>query len=74
MDIAPSDPLPEELSLVAASLERWPVVAGGTPTLINLSENHTFRIDGATGSRHVLRLHRPRYQSRTAIGSELAWL
>lgn len=74
MDIAPSDPLPEELSLVAGSLERWPVAAGGAPVLINLSENHTFRIDGAGGSRHVLRLHRPRYQSRTAIGSELAWL
>jgi len=74
LDIAPSDPLPEELSLVAASLERWPVAAGGTPTLINLSENHTFRIDAAGGARHVLRLHRPRYQSRTAIGSELAWL
>ncbi|MDC9824308.1 phosphotransferase [Devosia sp. ZB163] len=74
MDRAPNDPQADELSLVAASLERWPAVAGGTPVLINLSENHTFRIDGPKGAHHVLRLHRPRYQSRAAIGSELSWL
>jgi Ser/Thr protein kinase RdoA (MazF antagonist) len=62
------------LSLVTASLARWPAAMNGTPVLINLSENHTFRIDGAGGAHHVLRLHRPRYQSRTAIGSELDWL
>ncbi len=74
METFPNAPLPDELALVGESLLRWPVIAGGTPTLINLSENHTFRIDGDNSSRHVLRLHRPRYQSRTAIGSELSWL
>ena len=53
MDIAPSDPLPEELSLVAGSLERWPVADGGAPVLINLSENHTFRIDGPLSLIHI---------------------
>ncbi len=70
----PSDPLPDELALVSAALERWPMATGGTPVLINLSENHTFRIDAPDGRRYVLRLHRPRYQSRGSIGSELAWL
>jgi Ser/Thr protein kinase RdoA (MazF antagonist) len=74
MDDAQSDPLTGELSLVAAGLARWPAAAGGQPVLLNLSENHTFRIDGPDGSRHVLRLHRPRYQSRASIGSELRWL
>jgi Ser/Thr protein kinase RdoA (MazF antagonist) len=74
MDDAASTPPADEISLVVAALDRWPEAAGGTPVLINLSENHTFRIDGPDGSRHVLRLHRPRYQSRAAIGSELAWL
>jgi Ser/Thr protein kinase RdoA (MazF antagonist) len=74
MDGATSNPPADELSLVRGALERWPMAAGGQPTLINLSENHTFRIDGEGGSRHVLRLHRPRYQSRNAIGSELSWL
>ena len=74
MDGANSQPLQAELSLATESLARWAEVAGGTPVLINLSENHTFRIDGPGDARHILRLHRPHYQSRTAINSELAWL
>ena len=74
MDSAPSDPVPAELALIKQNLSRWPQTAGGEVVLINLSENHTFRIDMPDGRRFVLRLHRPRYQSRTAIGSELAWL
>jgi Ser/Thr protein kinase RdoA (MazF antagonist) len=74
LDSAQSDPTAAELTLVEASLDRWPAAAGGTAVLINLSENHTFRIDGGRGGRQVLRLHRPRYQSRAAIHSELSWL
>jgi Ser/Thr protein kinase RdoA (MazF antagonist) len=62
------------LALITENLHRWPQARGGEVTLINLSENHTFRIDVPGGQKFVLRLHRPRYQSRTAIGSELAWL
>ncbi len=74
MDSAPSDPVPAELALIKENLARWPQTVGGEAVLINLSENHTFRIDMPDGRKFVLRLHRPRYQSRTAIGSELAWL
>lgn len=74
MDSAPSDPVPAELALIKENLHRWPQAKGGEVALINLSENHTFRIDMPGGQKFVLRLHRPRYQSRTAIGSELAWL
>lgn len=55
-------------------LGRWPQVAGGRPRLINVSENHTFRVDGPGATDHVLRLHRPGYQSRRTILGELAWL
>lgn len=55
-------------------LALWNETAGGRAALINLSENHTFRIDGPGGTRHILRLHRPGYQSREAIESELAWV
>lgn len=55
-------------------LHLWPNLAGGHATLVNLSENHTFRIDGADGSKHILRLHRPGYHSLTAIKSELGWV
>lgn len=61
-------------SYVEGWLRRWGEAQGGRATLINLSENHTFRIDGPNGARHVLRLHRPGYQSRAAIESELVWI
>ncbi|WP_417581218.1 phosphotransferase enzyme family protein [Pelagibacterium sp.] len=56
------------------ALSLWPGLALGTPTLINLSENHTFRIDCVDGGKAILRVHRPRYHSRLAIESELSWM
>ena len=42
--------------------------------LINLSENATYRVDGAgDGRRYALRVHRDGYHSRQAVASELAW-
>jgi Ser/Thr protein kinase RdoA (MazF antagonist) len=44
-------------------------------TLLNISENATFRVDDPdTGERSVLRVHRPGYHSLEAIRSELAWV
>ncbi|GAA2877939.1 phosphotransferase [Streptosporangium fragile] len=44
-------------------------------TLINVSENATYRVDDpATGARSILRVHRLGYHSTPAILSELAWL
>lgn len=63
-----------ESSDVEPWLSLWDETPGGRATLINLSENHTFRVDCPDGSRHILRLHRPGYQSRAAIESELAWV
>jgi Ser/Thr protein kinase RdoA (MazF antagonist) len=67
-------PPPDDAASVAATgLGRWAETRGGRPTLINLSENHTYRVEGPGGT-HILRLHRPGYQTRPAIASELAWL
>ncbi|MCD7060806.1 phosphotransferase enzyme family protein [Pelagibacterium xiamenense] len=60
--------------LLDAALANWSGLEGSTATLINLSENHTFRIDTPTGEKYVLRVHRPDYHSRLAIESELAWM
>ena len=57
----------------AARLDLWHETRDGRATLINLSENHTFRVDAPTGPT-VLRLHRPGYQTAASIRSELAWL
>ncbi|GAA3447679.1 phosphotransferase enzyme family protein [Planomonospora venezuelensis] len=44
-------------------------------TLINVSENATFRVDDPqTGARSILRVHRLGYHPTAAIASELAWL
>ncbi|MFF3671461.1 phosphotransferase enzyme family protein [Microtetraspora malaysiensis] len=44
-------------------------------TLINVSENATYRVDDpATGRRSILRVHRLGYHSEQAIASELDWL
>jgi Ser/Thr protein kinase RdoA (MazF antagonist) len=55
-------------------LGRWPGAQGMSATLINLSENHTFRLEAANRAPLILRLHRPGYQSAASIGSELAWV
>jgi len=59
---------------VQAALHLWPGLEGGSATLINLSENHTFRVDTPDGHHHILRVHRPGYHNRATIESELAWL
>jgi Ser/Thr protein kinase RdoA (MazF antagonist) len=59
--------------LAEAALALYPI--GGAPraSLVNLSENATFRIDGAERGHFALRVHREGYHSPEAIASELAW-
>jgi Ser/Thr protein kinase RdoA (MazF antagonist) len=59
---------------LVGALQLWSETAAGTASLINHSENHTFRIDAPFGESFSLRVHRPGYQSRASIESELAWL
>ncbi|ODT75904.1 MAG: hypothetical protein ABS76_32965 [Pelagibacterium sp. SCN 64-44] len=57
-----------------AAIALWPQLAGSSVRLLNHSENHTFRLDLPGGDAYTLRVHRPDYQSRANIESELAWL
>ncbi|WDR03022.1 hypothetical protein PSQ19_02095 [Devosia algicola] len=61
-------------AIIQKALDCWPGTSDCSVTLINYSENHTYRLDGPEGPRFTLRLHRPRYQTDAAIKSELAWL
>lgn len=46
-----------------------------TATMINLSENATYRIDDPeSGGKTILRIHRVGYHSEQAIRSELQWM
>jgi Ser/Thr protein kinase RdoA (MazF antagonist) len=61
--------------LAERAIRRFALPPHVTATLINISENATYRLDDPeTGDRWALRIHRVGYHSRTAIASELAWL
>jgi Ser/Thr protein kinase RdoA (MazF antagonist) len=61
--------------VVRAALRRYDFSPEATATLINVSENSTFRVDDPeTGRRAALRVSRPDYHSKAAIESELAWM
>ena len=60
--------------LATHAVRRFPLPDGVRATLINVSENATYRIDDpATGKKWALRVHREGYHSRRAIASELLW-
>lgn len=62
-------------ALAVRAARRYPIPENVVATLINISENVTYRLDDpASGGRWALRVHRDGYHSRRAIASELAWL
>ncbi len=60
--------------LVHRSLKRWDLPSDVAVTRVNVSENVTWRLDGAAGERWILRVHRDGYHSRDGIRTELVWL
>jgi len=62
-------------AMVRDGLPRWGIGAGAAITLLNVSENATYRLDDpADGRRLVLRVHRIGYRDEPQIRSELAWI
>lgn len=74
------DHLPHEeqlkalLELARAATKNYALPDHLTVEMINLSENATYKVEAPNGQRWALRVHRDGYHSKTAIGSELAWL
>ena len=66
----------ERLRAGAAGLaEEWGLSPRTEVTLLNVSENATFRADDPEAeSPVILRVHRPGYHTRAEIDSELAWI
>lgn len=61
--------------LAHAALAQFGVSDDASATLINVSENHTYRVDDpATRARFALRVHRPGYRTVREIESELDWI
>jgi len=74
LDILPhTDHLAILLDTARAALERYDLPPGSTVSLVNLSENATYKVEAPDGRRWALRIHRHGYHSRMAIASELAW-
>ncbi|ABC23811.1 phosphotransferase enzyme family protein [Rhodospirillum rubrum] len=62
-------------AMVQGGLPAWGLSPHTEVTLLNLSENATFRLrDEASGRDLVIRLHRVGYSSPEEIRSELAWI
>jgi Ser/Thr protein kinase RdoA (MazF antagonist) len=64
----------EHLRVFAESAAAEYGVPDAEITLLNVSENATYRLDATDGRRLALRVHRTHYHSREAIHSELAWV
>jgi Ser/Thr protein kinase RdoA (MazF antagonist) len=72
-DAALEEKLKELQRIAEAALPLYDLAPGASATMINLSENATYRIDAA-GRKWALRVHREGYHSKQAIASELAWI
>src|SRR5262245_16789833 len=72
-DASHQEKLKQLQRIAEAALAFYDLPPGATATMINLSENATYRID-AGGKKWALRVHREGYHSKQAIASELAWV
>jgi Ser/Thr protein kinase RdoA (MazF antagonist) len=66
--------LPLLLELAHAALTHYALPTPLEISLVNLSENATYKLEAPDGRRWALRIHRDGYHTKTAIASELSWL
>lgn len=59
---------------VLTNLQIWDIPDPARITLLNVSENATFRVDAPGRAPLVIRIHRPGYHTAAEIESELAWI
>jgi Ser/Thr protein kinase RdoA (MazF antagonist) len=61
--------------VAARALGYWDVSTDARLTLLNISENATYRVDDPGAAEPlILRVHRTGYHTRDAVRSELAWM
>jgi Ser/Thr protein kinase RdoA (MazF antagonist) len=66
--------LPILLELAQAATRNYDLPDGLKVTMVNLSENATYKVEAPDRQRWALRIHRDGYHSKAAIASEIAWL
>ncbi|QCR38554.1 phosphotransferase enzyme family protein [Nissabacter sp. SGAir0207] len=62
------------IRLAGQALASCPHLDSPRPALFCRSENATFQVTDAHGTRYALRIHRPNYHQQQEIESELQWL
>jgi Ser/Thr protein kinase RdoA (MazF antagonist) len=60
--------------LAAAAIGSYDLDPDASVSLINVSENWTYRVQEPGGRAFALRVHRPTYHTAAEIGSELDWI
>jgi Ser/Thr protein kinase RdoA (MazF antagonist) len=74
-DLSPEGQLERIGELAQDALGAYELPADARVSLINYSENMTYRVDApASGGRWALRVHREDYHTKNGIGCELAWM
>jgi Ser/Thr protein kinase RdoA (MazF antagonist) len=66
--------MPLLLELAEAAVRNYVLPERLSVSLVNLSENATFKFEAPDGRRWALRIHRDGYHSKAAIASELSWI
>lgn len=69
-----TDPVESFKVFAHAALPAYGLDRSAVVTMLNVSENGTFRVDDPVQGRSVLRVHRTGYHTREAILSELDWI
>lgn len=73
--MSPDQDLDQIAELAQVAIARFGIGQAASLTLLNVSENHTYRVDDPTRDRsYALRLHRPGYRSEAQIISEIDWI
>jgi Ser/Thr protein kinase RdoA (MazF antagonist) len=74
MTISHEQQLQYLLELAATAVKNYDLPPDVSVTMVNLSENATYKVETLDGNKWALRVHRDGYHSKAAIASELAWL
>ena len=74
-ELSPEEQLARIEALAGNTLANYDLPPDAQVTMINYSENVTYRVDApSTGRKWALRVHREGYHSRQGIVSELVWM
>ena len=74
-DLSEQDTKSHLVDVASRALVHWDLAENSTLTLLNISENATYRVDNPSLDEPlILRVHRTGYHTIDAVRTELAWM